>query len=495
MNSYILSIDAGTTGITIYLIQEDGKTLNKYYSEFKQYFPKPGWVEHDAEEIWLVTLNLIQTAFLDFSPKYCNAIGITNQRETTVIWNKNNHKPIYKAIVWQCRRTQNYCNKLIKSNYNDLINEKTGLVIDSYFSSTKIQWILDNVPNGQNDAKQGKLAFGTIDTWILWKLTNGKSHLTDYTNASRTMLFNINTMQWDNELLNIFQIPKAILPKVRKSNDLFGKTNKNIFGKSIPITAIIGDQQAALYGQGCFNKGEIKCTYGTGSFILVNTGQDRINSSSNLLTTIACDKKGLPIYAIEGSIFTGGALIQWLRDELNLISTADETEKIALSILDTNGVSIVPAFTGLGAPHWNMKATGTIIGLTRGSNKKHIIRACLESIAFQVYDLMRSISNDFKYKINTINVDGGASNNNFLMQFQSNIMNLNINRKKNIESTALGACLLAGIGSGLWNNPDEVDCINNNQKQFTPKINQKERNELLLKWEKAIKTTLYSASL
>ena len=394
LEPFILSIDAGTTGITVLILDKQASICKKYYKEFTQYYPQSGWVEHDGEEIWSVTLMLLQSAFHDFSPNNCAAIGITNQRETTLIWNRKTGKPIHHAIVWQCRRTQEICSKLKQAGYEDLISEKTGLVLDSYFSGTKIKWLLDNVDGSRANAEKGELAFGTIDSWLLWKLTGGSIHSTDYTNASRTMLFNIDEKKWDNELLQILNIPKNLLPEVNNSSGKFGKTDKQLFGEAIPITGIAGDQQAALFGQGCFEKGNTKCTYGTGCFLLINTGDNRINSTSGLLTTIACNPQGEPSYALEGSVFIGGAVIQWLRDELQLLAHASDSEAMSLKVENSNGVVIVPAFTGLGAPYWDMNARGIITGLSRGSNRNHIVRAALEGIAFQVYDLLEAVSKD-----------------------------------------------------------------------------------------------------
>ena len=492
MTPFILSIDAGTTGVTILLLLKNGKILNKYYREFTQHYPQPGWVEHDGEEIWNVTRNLMQSAFTDYSPNFCISIGITNQRETTIIWNKKTGKAIYNAIVWQCRRTQDICQDLSNSGYGDIIKQKTGLVIDSYFSGTKIKWLLDNVKGARTSAQMGNLAFGTIDSWLLWKLTGGKIHATDYTNASRTMIFNIDERQWDTDLLNILDIPINLLPEVRPSCGVFGTTEKKLFSVALPITGIAGDQQAALFGQGCFETGQTKCTYGTGCFLLTNTGSKRINSNSGSLTTLACNSEGLPVYAVEGSIFIGGAVIQWLRDELQIISDVSKTEEIAQQVENSNGVIIVPAFTGLGAPYWDMSARGTISGLTRGSNRNHIVRAALESIAFQVNDLIDSIRSDIDWEIYSLQVDGGASANNFLMQFQSDILQLKIDRPLNIESTALGIGMLAGIGSGFWNNPKDLESIRETDKIFEPVMDVQTRKSLLQNWHQAIKRTCYN---
>ena len=486
---YIISIDAGTTGITILLISNELKIIDKEYSEFKQIYPKPGWVEHDPEEIWTTTHNLLSNLLNKHSSKTISCIGITNQRETAVVWNNKTHRPIYNAIVWQDRRTMDICNDLISKGYSNLIKDKTGLVIDSYFSATKIKWIFDNIDGSYSSAQNGDIYFGTIDTWLLWKLTNGKEHKTDFTNASRTLIFNIDTKQWDKELLELIKIPKSILPKVCNSSHLFGYTDKTIFKENIPITGIAGDQQSALFGQFGFNSGDLKTTYGTGCFMLLNTGNKRINSNHGSLTTLACDFNGKPIYALEGSVFIGGAVIQWIRDELGLINNAKETESIANSINSTNGVYIVPAFTGLGAPHWDMEARGLITGLTRGSNKNHIIRASLESIAYQVNDLLLSLQKDINFDIIDMKVDGGASNNNFLMQFQSCLLNIEITRPKNIETTALGAAILAGLNLKIWDNENELVKFQKVDRKFHSKINNIERKKMLSKWNKAIAKT------
>ena len=492
MEPFILSIDAGTTGITVVILDKRASICKKYYSEFTQYYPQSGWVEHDAEEIWTVTSNLIQSAFKEYPPSNCAAIGITNQRETTLIWDRETGKPIHKAIVWQCRRTQEICTNLKNAGYEKLFKGKTGLVIDSYFSGTKIQWLLDHVDGARGKAESGKLAFGTIDSWLLWKLTGGYIHATDFTNASRTMIFNIETKKWDEELLQILTIPSTLLPDVKNSSGEFGKTDKQLFGEAIPITGVAGDQQAALYGQGCFEKGTSKCTYGTGCFLLINTGDKRVNSTSGLLTTIACNAEGKPIYALEGSVFIGGAVIQWLRDELQILSHASESEKMALAVEDSNDVIIVPAFTGLGAPYWDMNARGIITGISRGVNRNHIVRAALEGIAFQVHDLLDSISKDLDGNISVLQVDGGAVANNFLMQFQADILQIKIDRPKNIESTALGAGMLAGLGVGFWKNPAELKAVRETDQIFIPTMSDDKRTELLSNWKLAIRKVQYT---
>ena len=492
MEPFILSIDAGTTGITVVILDKRASICKKYYSEFTQYYPQSGWVEHDAEEIWSVTSNLIQSAFKEYPPSNCAAIGITNQRETTLIWDRETGKPIHKAIVWQCRRTQEICTNLKNAGYEKLFKGKTGLVIDSYFSGTKIQWLLDHVDGARGKTEMGELAFGTIDSWLLWKLTGGYIHATDFTNASRTMIFNIETKKWDEELLQILTIPSTLLPDVKNSSGEFGKTDKQLFGEAIPITGVAGDQQAALYGQGCFEKGTSKCTYGTGCFLLTNTGDEQINSTSGLLTTIACNADGNPIYALEGSVFIGGAVIQWLRDELRLLTYASESEEMALAVEDSNGVVIVPAFTGLGAPYWDMNARGIITGISRGVNRNHIVRAALEGIAFQVHDLLDSISKDLDGNISVLQVDGGAVANNFLMQFQADILQIKIDRPKNIESTALGAGMLAGLGVGFWKNPAELKAVRETDQIFIPTMSDDKRTELLSNWKLAIRKVQYT---
>ena len=482
MNEYILSIDAGTTGVTILIVDKNLKVVDKFYSEITQYFPNPGWVEHNPEELITIIKKLLNKACKKYGSDNIKSIGITNQRETTVVWNKNNGEPIYNAIVWQCRRTKDYCDSISKK-YKKTIFEKTGLHIDSYFSASKINWILNyNKSNENYDEKN--LLFGTIDTWIIWNLTN-KNHSTDFTNASRTMLFNINNKNWDNDLLDIFDIPINILPIVKNSMDSYGYIE--LKNSKIPINGVAGDQQSALFGQGCIYEGDSKCTYGTGLFYLYNSGKTRKDSKNGLLTTLSIDKDGMPAYAIEGSVFIGGALIQWLRDELKIIKTAEETQKIAQSINSTNGVFIIPAFVGLGAPHWNSECRGIISGLSRGTNRSHIIRASLESIAYQVNDLLKCIKNDCNINLKRLNVDGGATKNDFLMQFQADISNINISRPENIESTAIGAAILAGIKSKFWIDADEVFNNKNVNKMFKPSMNYLERKNLLSEWQSTIK--------
>ena len=487
MTPYILSIDAGTTGIMILVLDHHANICKKYYSEFTQHYPRPGWVEHDGEEIWQVTYKLIKSVFEEYNPQDCEGIGIANQRETTLIWNRENDKPIHHAIVWQCLRTQTICQELKEAGYEKDFVKKTGLVMDSYFSGTKIKWLLDNCDSAREKAENGLLAFGNIDSWLLWKLTNGKVHATDYTNASRTLIFNIDELNWDSELLAILDIPFSLLPQVMKSSGIFGKTDTGLFGKAIPISGLAGDQQAALYGQGCFEPGDSKCTYGTGCFLLTNTGNKRINSTAGLLTTIACDVNGKPVYSLEGSVFMGGAVIQWLRDELKILDNPYDSEKMALAVDNSNGVVLVPAFTGLGAPHWDMNVRGIITGLTRGSNRNHIVRAALESIAFQVNELLDAMFQDMDMNLSTLKVDGGACANNFLMQFQADIIQQNLDRPLNIESTALGVGMLAGLGVGFWSDMVEIQNVRNTDRIFSAKMADMERLELLKNWKTAIK--------
>ena len=486
MNPYILSIDAGTTGITILILDNQANICKKYYKDITQYYPQPGWVEHDGKEIWNVTYQLIQSAFKDYDSRKCAGIGIANQRETTIIWNRDNDQPIYKAIVWQCRRTQSICQKLVNADLETEFKERTGLVLDSYFSGTKIKWLLDNIEGSRYEAQNGNLAFGTIDSWLLWKLTGGKVHATDYTNASRTLIFNIDTLAWDKKLLSILDIPYSLLPKVMISSGIFGETDKSLFGITIPISGIAGDQQAALYGQACFDPGSSKCTYGTGCFLLTNTGGKRINSNSGLLTTIACDADGKPVYSLEGSVFMGGAVIQWLRDELQILNNSSDSEQMALSVQDNNGVVLVPAFTGLGAPYWDMNVRGIITGLTRGSNRNHIVRAALECIAFQVSDLLDCIYQDLNMELPSLKVDGGACSNNFLMQFQADMIQKTIDRPIIIESTALGAGMLAGLGIGFWSDTQTLRNVRITDRLFTSKIDNQKRSTLLRAWKIAI---------
>ena len=487
MKKYILALDEGTTSARSILFDRDCNVLSSSQHEFAQYYPHPGWVEQNPMEIYANQYATLTECIAksDISPDEIAGIGITNQRETTIIWNKITGKPIYNAIVWQCRRTSDMCDELIKNGYSEYIQETTGLKIDAYFSATKIKWILDNVEGAREMAQRGELLFGTVDTWIIWKLTEGKIHVTDVTNASRTMLFNIQTAKWDDKLLEIFDIPKSILPEVRSSSEIYGYAD--IMGASIPICGIAGDQQAALFGQCCFEDGEVKNTYGTGCFLLAHTGNRRINSSNGLITTVAATEVGRPIeYALEGSVFVGGAVIQWLRDELRVIDNSKESEKYALQVNDTAGVYLVPAFAGLGAPHWDMHARGTVIGLTRGSNINHIIRAALESIAYQSNDVISAIEADTGVHFSSLKVDGGASDNDFLMQFQSDISNVEVVRPQTVEATAQGAAFLAGLAVGFFKDRNELKTKIKEKISFLPTIDLEKRVELLKGWANAI---------
>ncbi|HPY74048.1 MAG: glycerol kinase GlpK [Planctomycetes bacterium] len=488
MQKFIMAIDQGTTGNTVLLINQQGEIISRAYHEFPQIYPQLGWVEHDPMEIWNTTIHVIKDCLrkANLTPENIHSIGITNQRETTVIWDKATGKPVYNAIVWQCRRGSSLCQELRDKNYQDTIQQKTGLIIDSYFSATKIAWILKNVPHCLDKAKNEELCFGTMDTWLLYKLTGGKSWATDYTNASRTMLFDINKKQWDDELLDLFNIPSSLMPEVKPSSGIFGITEIPELDVMVPISGMAGDQQAALYGQGCWESGTGKNTYGTGCFLLINTGDKKTISSHGLLTTLACDAWGKPIYALEGSIFIAGAAVQWLRDSLQIIQNAEETEEIAQSISDTKGVYFVPAFTGLGTPYWDSQARGTITGLTHGTGRKEIVRATLESIAFQTKDVVNAIQEESGVNLTQLNVDGGATANNFLMQFQSDILNVDIHRPKITETTAMGVAYLAGLGSGYWSDPKDLQNIRTIEKTFTPKINEQQRTALYHGWKQAI---------
>ena len=484
---YIIALDQGTTSSRAIIYDKDAHPIGSMQKEFTQFYPKPGWVEHDAEELFKCQLKVLENLIVDSEIKLDEiaAIGITNQRETVVIWDKKTGKPVYHAIVWQCRRTADICEKLSKDGYDQLIKEKTGLLIDAYFSGTKIKWILDNVPGVRERAENGELLAGTIDTWLIWKLSGGKCHVTDVTNACRTMLFNIYNLDWDNDLLKLLNIPRCILPEVRDSSEIYCETDADICGFKVPIASAIGDQQSALFGQGCFNKGDAKNTYGTGCFMLMNTG-DKPVVSKNLLTTIALGINGKIEYALEGSVFVGGAVIKWLRDELELISSAPEIDRLAESVPDSNGAYIVPAFVGLGTPYWDMYARGTIIGLTRGVKKAHICRAALEGIAYEVCDVLETMVKDSGTEINTLNVDGGASVSNVMLQFQSDILNTKVCRPKNVETTALGAAYLAGLATGFWKSKEEILERRETDKIFEPKMPEEQRTKLYSGWKKAV---------
>ncbi|MGI6748539.1 MAG: glycerol kinase GlpK [Anaerovoracaceae bacterium] len=489
---YIMALDQGTTSCRCILFNRQGEIVSLAQKEFKQIYPKPGWVEHDPMEIWSVQIGVAQEAMhkINASHKNIEAIGITNQRETTVIWDKVTGEPVYNAIVWQCRRTAEYCDKLKKEGLSDMFRQKTGLPIDAYFSATKIHWILQNVEGVKERAEAGTLLFGTIETWLIWKLTGGKVHITDYSNASRTMLFNINSLEWDTELLNIMDIPRCILPEPKPSSEIYGSTEKSFFGGEIPIAGAAGDQQAALFGQTCFTEGEAKNTYGTGCFMLMNTGTKPVLSNNGLITTIAWGMDGVVNYALEGSIFVAGAAIQWLRDELKLLDNSADSEWMAQKVEDTNGVYLVPAFVGLGAPRWDPYARGIIAGLTRGANKFHIVRAALESMAYQTNDVLKTMEEDSKIKLTSLKVDGGASANDFLMQFQADIINVPVKRPVSVETTALGASYLAGLATGYWKNREDVLSNWKISRIFVPQMEDSVRSELLNGWKKAVKISL-----
>lgn len=489
---YILALDQGTTSSRCILFDKSGNICSMAQKEFTQYYPKPGWVEHDPMEIWSSQLAVAAEAIARLGAKAedIEGIGITNQRETTIVWDRETGKPVYPAIVWQCRRTADRIDALIKEGFDKTVREKTGLIPDAYFSAGKIEWILRNVEGAKRKAEEGKLLFGTVDTWLIWKLTKGTVHVTDYTNASRTMLFNIHTLKWDEELLAYFGIPRSMLPEVKPSSCVYGYTDSRLVGGEIPIAGAAGDQQAALFGQCCFEEGDVKNTYGTGSFILMNTGKKPIMSRNGLLTTIAAGAGENVEYALEGSVFVAGALIQWLRDELRLFRKAAESEEYAKRVSDTAGVYIVPAFTGLGAPYWNPYARGTVVGLTRGCSKEHFIRAALESIAYQSADVMRAMEEDAEIKIKGLKVDGGASANDFLMGFQADIIDIRVDRPVCIETTALGAAYLAGLAVGYWKDRREIRENWQKANSFWPTMEEKERERLLRGWKKAVDCAL-----
>lgn len=489
MAKYVMALDAGTTSNRAILFNEKGEICSVAQKEFRQIFPKPGWVEHDANEIWSTQLGVCVEAMsmIGATASEIAAIGITNQRETVVVWDKKTGEPVYNAIVWQCRRTSEYCDSLAAKGLTDTFRQKTGLIIDAYFSATKLRWILENVPGARERAEAGELLFGTIETWLIWKLTKGTVHVTDYSNASRTMLFNINTLSWDDDILKELNIPKCMLPTPLPNSYVYGLTDDSFFGGQIPIAGAAGDQQAALFGQTCFEKGEAKNTYGTGCFLLMNTGEKPIYSKNGLVTTIAWGIEGKVNYALEGSIFVAGAAIQWLRDEMRLIDSAADSEYMAKKVKDTNGCYVVPAFTGLGAPHWDQYARGTIVGLTRGVNKYHIIRATLESIAYSADEVIKAMESDSGIKLTSLKVDGGASANNFLMQTQSDIVGAEVKRPACVETTAMGAAYLAGLAVGYWKNKEEVISNQTIDATFTPQISDDERVERISGWKKAVK--------
>ena len=489
MGKYIMALDAGTTSNRCILFDEAGNICSMAQKEFRQFFPNPGWVEHDANEIWSTQLGVAVEAMSMINAKAADiaAIGITNQRETAIVWNKETGEPVYNAIVWQCRRTSDIADALKAKGLEKTFQQKTGLIIDAYFSATKIKWILDNVEGARELANEGKLLFGTVETWLIWKFTKGKVHVTDYSNASRTMLFNINTLEWDDEILEELDIPKSMLPEPMPSSCIYGYTDPTFLGDEIPIAGAAGDQQAALFGQTCFSEGEAKNTYGTGCFLLMNTGEKPVYSKNGLVTTIAWGLEGKVNYALEGSIFVAGAAIQWLRDGMRLIDSAADSEYMATKVHGTHGCYVVPAFTGLGAPHWDQYARGTIVGITRGTNKNHIIRATLESIALQVCDVIDAMKADAGIDVRALRVDGGASANNFLMQFQADMIDAPVNRPACVESTAIGAAYLAGLAVGYWKTKEDV--IKNQQldRVFTPDMAPEEREAKRKGWNKAVK--------
>ena len=487
--NFVLAIDQGTTGSTILVVDRQGSVQGRAYSEFTQYFPEPGWVGHDAEEIWRVTLGLIEPALKDAGIEAAElaAIGITNQRETAVVWDRETGKPIDQAIVWQCRRTASICEDIKARGLEERFRSRTGLVVDAYFSGTKIAWLLEHVEGAREKAEAGRLAFGTIDTWLLWKLTGGRVHATDYTNASRTLLYDIFEKKWDPELLESLRIPASMMPEVRRSSEVYGTTDVSLLGGAeVPVAGMAGDQQAALFGQGCTRPGMVKNTYGTGCFLLVYSGEECGLSGEGLLTTLACDPSGGVAYAIEGSVFVAGAAVQWLRDGLGLIADATETEGLATSVADSGGVYVVPAFAGLGAPYWDMDARGAVLGLTRGSGKAELVRATLESIAYQTRDVVDAMRRDTGVKISELRVDGGASQNDFLMQFQADLLGVAVDRPRMVETTALGASFLAGLAVGFWKDADELENVRATDRRFEPSMDSALRDRLLEGWKAAV---------
>ena len=491
MKQYIMALDSGTTSNRCILFDREGNMCSVAQKEFTQFFPQPGWVEHDANEIWQTQLSVAREAMRKIGATYDEiaAIGITNQRETTIVWDKATGQPVCHAIVWQCRRTAEYSDQLVEKGLTDSFREKTGLVIDPYFSATKLRWILENVEGARERAERGELLFGTVDTWLMYKLSKGRIHVTDYSNASRTMLFNINTLKWDEDILQELAIPAAMLPEVRPSSCIYGVSDPEFFGGEIPIAGAAGDQQAALFGQTCFNEGEAKNTYGTGCFMLMNTGEKPVFSENGLLTTIAWGLDGKVNYALEGSVYVAGAAIQWLRDELKLIDGSPDSEYFATRVNDTAGCYVVPAFTGLGAPHWDPYARGAIMGLTRGVNKYHLIRATLESLAFQTNDVLHAMELDSGIRLDSLKVDGGASMNNFLMQFQADVMNAPVHRPACVETTAMGASYLAGLAVGFWTDKEDVKRQWRREREFLPERDDEWRKTEIDGWNKAVAAT------
>ena len=492
MDKYILSIDQGTTSSRAILFDKDGEIKGVAQREFKQYFPKSGWVEHDANEIWTSVLAVLAEVLTESNvgADQIEGIGITNQRETTVIWDKHTGRPIYHAVVWQSRQTQGICQELRDQGYEDTFHKKTGLVLDPYFAGTKIKWILDEVDGAREKAENGDLLFGTVDSWLVWKLSGGQAHITDYSNASRTLIYNIHNLEWDNELLDILDIPKQMLPEVKESSEVYAKTiDYHFFGQEVPIAGIAGDQQAALFGQACFERGDVKNTYGTGGFMLMNTGEEAVTSESGLLTTIAYGLDGKINYALEGSIFVSGSAIQWLRDGLRMINSAPQSENYAERVESSEGVYMVPAFVGLGTPYWDAEARGAIFGLTRGTEKEHFIRATLESLCYQTRDVLEAMEKDSDIKVNNLRVDGGAVKNNFIMQFQADLLNVEVERPEVSETTALGAAYLAGLAVKFWDNKDSIANGWKLEKEFKPEMDDKERTKLYKGWKKAVEAT------
>ncbi|HHW36283.1 MAG TPA: glycerol kinase GlpK [Bacillales bacterium] len=493
MEKYILSLDQGTTSSRAILFNKKGEIVHVAQKEFTQYFPKAGWVEHNANEIWGSVLSVIAEVLSDSGTKaeQIAGIGITNQRETTVVWDKETGLPVYNAIVWQSRQTSEICDGLKEKGYNQLFRDKTGLLLDPYFSGTKVKWILENVDGAREKAEQGKLLFGTVDTWLIWKLSGGRAHVTDYSNASRTLMYNIHELKWDEELLEILDVPKSMLPEVRPSSEIYANTiDYHFFGKEVPIAGVAGDQQAALFGQACFGEGMAKNTYGTGCFMLMNTGEKAVRSENGLLTTIAWGIDGKVNYALEGSIFVAGSAIQWLRDGLRMLKDAKDSEEYAAKVPSTDGVYVVPAFVGLGTPYWDSDVRGAVFGLTRGTSKEHFIRATLESLAYQTKDVLSAMEADSGIELKTLRVDGGAVKNNFLMEFQSDILNVLVERPTINETTALGAAYLAGLAVGFWESPDEISTKWAIDKKFVPKMDEDRRTELYNGWKKAIQATM-----
>ncbi|MFL1676310.1 glycerol kinase GlpK [Paenibacillus dendritiformis] len=492
MEKYILSIDQGTTSSRAILFDRSGAIIHMAKKEFTQIFPEPGWVEHNAQEIWGTVLAVIATCLIEsgVKPSQIAGIGITNQRETAVVWDKESGRPIYNAIVWQSRQTKAICDELQAAGHSELFRSKTGLLIDSYFSGTKVKWILDHVPGARERAERGELLFGTIDTWLIWKLTDGEAHVTDYSNASRTLMYNIHELQWDNELLEILDIPKQMLPEVRSSSEIYGQTaDYHFFGERVSIAGIAGDQQAALFGQACFQPGMAKNTYGTGCFMLMNTGEQAVQSSHGLLTTIAWGIDGKVEYALEGSVFVAGSAIQWLRDGLRMFKDAADSEQYASRVDSTDGVYVVPAFVGLGTPYWDSEVKGAVFGLTRGTSKEHLIRATLESLAYQTLDVLQAMEADSSIELTTLRVDGGAVQNNFLMQFQSDMLGVPVERPQVSETTALGAAYLAGLAVGYWESREEIDSLWSIERDFQPALPQERREALYAGWKTAIAAT------